>query len=415
MEDKQLFDLINREEQRQQKQLGLIPSENYVSPAVRKAVGSVLMNKYSEGQPDKRYYQGNLYIDQIEKLVKERALKLYKLDPEEWAVNVQAVTGSVANLAVLSALLEPEQKIMAMSLFDGGHLSHGWQMSPEKKVSFTSKVFQPVYYHVDQETGRFDYDQIEARVLKERPQIVISGGTAYPRQINHQRMGQIAKKVGAYYLADVAHEAGLIAGGVNDSPFEYANVVTMTSRKTLRGPIGALIFSRQDLAEKIDKAVFPGLQGGPQNHSIAGIGVALEEASQPEFKQYAQQVVDNAKVLAQELMGKGYNLASGGTDKHLILIDLGNKKVDGTQAALALEKANIIVNKNTVPNGSGKPWKPAGIRLGTPAVTTRSMGTKEMKQIAQWIDEVITNWEDESVLAKVAQEVEKLTKDFPVE
>lgn len=410
----QIFNLIQKEEERQKNQLQMIPSENYVSKDVLKAVGSVLMNKYSEGQVDKRYYQGNRYIDEIEKEVKARALKLFGLDPENWSVNVQAVTGSVANLAVLSALAEVGDKIMSMSLYHGGHLSHGWQMPDGRKVSFSSRVFSPVYYYVDEKTGMFDYDEVEKLASKEKPKILISGGTAYPREIDHKQMGEIAKKVGAKYLADIAHEAGLVAAGVNTSPFEHADAVTITTRKTLRGPVGAMIFSRTDFSAKIDRAVFPGLQGGPQNHSIAGIGVALNEAMTPEFKKYAAQIIKNAKMLAEEFSKKGYKLCSGGTDKHLILIDLRNKKLDGTKSAIALEKANIIVNKNTVPGETGKPWNPSGLRLGTPAITTRGIKEKDMKKIAGWVDEVLSNQEDEETIKKVGSEVEKFTSQFPV-
>jgi glycine hydroxymethyltransferase len=412
--DPQLADLIKREQERQRYQLQMIPSENYVSKAVLEAVGSVLMNKYSEGQAYKRYYQGNFVIDEIESLVKARALEAFGLDPEEWGVNVQPACGSAANLAVYSALIEPGDKLMGMFLYDGGHLSHGWQLPEGKKVSFTAKIYTPSYYYVDPKARVFDYDEVEKRALEEKPRIIISGGTAYPREIDHERMRRIADKVGAYYMADIAHEAGLVLAGVNRSPFPHAHVVTTTTRKTLRGPIGAMIYSRREYSAKIDQAVFPGLQGGPLNHSIAGIGVALHEAMQPEFKEYAAQIIANAQKLAEELIKYGYDVTSGGTDKHLILVDLRSKGLLGKESALALEKANIIVNKNTVPGETAKPWNPSGIRLGTPALTSRGMKEGEMLKIARWIDRVLSHQDEEEVVAKVAVEVKKFAQSFPV-
>ncbi len=445
--DQELAQMIKNEQQRQKEQLQLIPSENYTSKAVQEAVGSVLMNKYSEGQPGKRYYQGNQHIDDIELLAKERALRLYNLDPAEWDVNVQAVTGSVANLAVLSALLDPGDKILSMFLYDGGHLSHGWQLPDGKKVAFSSKVFDVSYYRVDPQSERFDYNEIQKQSQDVRPKLVISGGTAYPPEIDHERMAHIAHEVGALYLADIAHEAGLVAAGVNASPFAHADVVTMTTRKTLRGPIGAMIFSRrEDTAEQysgdaalqhgrpgfnesINRAVFPGLQGGPMNHSIAGIAACLQEALQPEFHDYAQQVVTNAKYLANALVGYGFHIVSGGTEKHLVLIDLQNKETRGRNFALALEKANIIANANTHPNEQGSPFYPSGLRLGTPAVTSRGMKEPEMEQIAVWINQVMEiikgtplklgEFMDElekrkPALRVIAEDVKTLTSHFPV-
>ena len=389
--DPELFDLLQKEEARQDKDSAVIPSENFVSESVREAVGSVLMNKYSEGYPHKRYYQGNQHIDQIESLAQTRALSLFKLDPSAWHVNVQAVTGSIANLAVLTGLLELGDPILSMSLYDGGHLSHGWRLPEGKPISLTSRLFDSHFYHVDPKTHLFDYDEIAKLALKLKPKLIISGGTAYPREINHQKLREVADSVGAYYLADIAHEAGLVAAGVNSSPFPHAHVVTMTTRKTLRGPIGALIFSQAELAKKIDFAVFPGLQGGPQNHSIAGIGVALHEASKPEFKEYSKQVIDNAVALAAELDKLGFDLVSGGTDKHLVLIDLRNKGISGKDAALQLEKVGIIANKNTVPGETSKPWNPSGLRLGTPAMTTKGWKEADFKKLAQKISAVLTS------------------------
>lgn len=389
--DPEIYNLIKQEESRQQTDLEMIPSENFVSDAVKEAVGSVLMNKYSEGQPFKRYYQGNQFIDQIEALVETRALQAFGLTETDWHVNVQPVTGSIANFAVYAALLQPGDKMLGMSLYDGGHLTHGWKL-PEsgKPISFTARIYDTYFYNVDPVTKVFNYDQIEKIAKEVKPKILISGGTAYPREIDHQRMRQIADSVGAIYMADVAHEAGLIVGGANSSPFPHAHVVTMTTRKTLRGPIGAMIFASKKLlgdevAEKIDFAVFPSLQGGPQNHSIAGIGVALHEAMQPTFKDYTKQVVKNAQVLAEELMKAGFDVVSGGTDKHLVLVDLRSRGWTGKDAALALEKVGIIANKNTVPGETGKPWNPSGLRLGTPALTTRGYKEDDVRKVAQKI------------------------------
>jgi len=437
--DADLANIIKHEQQRQKEQLQLIPSENYVSKAVLEAVGSVLMNKYSEGQPGKRYYQGNQYIDQVESLAKSRALAAFSLDPQVWDVNVQAATGSGANLAVLSALLEPGDKILSMYLYDGGHLSHGWQLPDGKKVSFSSRIFDVSYYRVEAGSERFDYDDIQRQAEEVRPKLIISGGTAYPPEIDYERMAAIAHKVGAYYLADIAHEAGLVAAGVNSAPFEYADVVTMTTRKTLRGPIGALILSRREDAaeqqgrdgfnETINRAVFPGLQGGPMNHSIAGIAVCLKEAMTDEFKQYARQVVINAKYLATILKDFDFHIVSGSTEKHLVLIDLTNKGTKGKNLALALEKANIIANANTHPNEKGSPFSPSGLRIGTPAVTSRGMKESEMEMIGNWINQVMemikgtpekfSEFEKAlepllPQLEKIGEDVKSLTAKFPV-
>jgi glycine hydroxymethyltransferase len=405
-----ILELIKKEEQRQKEQLQMIPSENYASKNVLRAVGSVVINKYSEGQVGKRYYQGNENIDLIESRVKELALKAFGLDENVWGVNVQPSSGSVANLAVYTSLLQPNDKIMGMYLYDGGHLSHGWKLPDGKKISFTSIMFDSVNYQVDPETGVFDYEKVKEKVLAEKPQILISGGTAYPRQLDHKALKQMATELGAYYMADIAHEAGLVLAGVNNSPFEYADVVTMTTRKTLRGPIGAMIFAKKELMEKIDYGVFPRLQGGPPNHQIAGVGVALEEALTPEFTEYAKQVILNAQSLATEFIKMGYKVTSGGTDKHLLLLDLRNKNMHGHSSAIALEKANIIMNKNTVPGETSKPYYPSGLRMGTPSLTSRGMKEAEMVKIASWIDKALQNQKDDTVLEQIAKEV----KDFAV-
>src|SRR3989344_1028401 len=434
MKDLQIGSIIQNETKRQKLQLQMIPSENYASKEVREAVGSIFTNKYAEGQPKKRYYQGMKYVDELELLVEERALKAFNLDPEKWHVNVQPYSGSPANAAVFMALLEPGDKIMAMYLTDGGHISHGWSFK-EMPLAFASKFFMIDFYHVDKKTHVFDYDEIAKQAKKIKPKILVAGGTAYPREIDHKKMGKIAKSVGAYYLADVSHEAGLIAAGVNNSPFEGADVVMMTTHKTLRGPRGAMIFAKRELIEQIDKAVFPGLHGGPHNHTIAGIGVALGEAMQPAFKTYAKQIIKNAQALAEELKKRGYDIITGGTDKHLILIDLRNKGLSGKVPALALEMANIICNFNTVPYDTAPPLYPSGLRLGTPAITTRGMKEKEMKKIAVWIDQVITETlefklpsdrkerslfvknamkklEKNKIIKQVAREVKQLTSKF---
>lgn len=383
-----IFELIKKEEKRQKETLMMIPSENYTYPEVFKAVGSVLMHKYAEGQAGSRYYQGNEYIDEIEKLCKERALSLFKLDPNKWGATVQALSGTSANLAIMNALLETGDKILSMYLYDGGHLSHGWSYQG-RKITLSSKIWNINFYYVDPKTGLFDYEKIEATAKKIKPKLIISGGTAYAPEIDHKRLGEIAKKIKAYYLADVSHEAGLIAGGVNKSPFDYADVVMMTTHKTLRGPRGAIIFTRSHLVKQVDASVFPGLQGGPHMHTIAGIAVALEKAKSTAYKKYSAKVVKNAKSLASELKKLGFMVVSGGTEKHLVLLDLQNKKINGWFVGWALEAAGIITNRSTVPGDPASPYYPSGLRLGTPAITVRGMGEPEMKKIAKWIDEVV--------------------------
>lgn len=383
--DSQVYGLIKKEEKRIQDTLEMIPSNNFQSKAVLEALGSIYNYKYSEGYPKKRYYQGQEFADDVEILAQERAKKLFGVP----YVNVQPYSGSPANSAIYFALLQPKDKIMGLSLAFGGHLTHG---SP---VSFSGKYFTIVPYKLDKQ-GIIDYSEVERLAIAEKPKIIVCGATAYPRIIDFKRFGEIADKVGAYLLADISHITGLVVAGAHPSPVPYAHLVMTTTHKTLRGPRGAMIMVTEkglqkdaELDDKINKAVFPGLQGGPHDNQTAAIAVALKEASLSSFKKYGQQIVKNAKILAEELIKYKFNLISGGTDNHLLLIDLTNKKVNGAVAALALEAAGIIVNKNAVPNDSMPPFYPSGIRLGTPALTTRGMKEKEMRKIATWMNEVI--------------------------
>ena len=401
--DPEIYDLIRREERYQRNSVRLIPSENYVSQAVLDASGSVLQNKYSEGYPGRRYYEGQRYIDKIESLVCDRAKALFGAEH----ANVQPYSGSPANLAVYCALLQPGETIMGMALPHGGHLTHGWD------VSVTGKFWRAVRYGVTRETGRIDMDAVRAMARAERPQIIVAGATAYPRLFDFAAFGEIAREVGAYFLADISHIAGLIVAGAHGSPLPHADVVMTTTHKTLRGPRGAMLLCRETLAEAIDKAVFPGLQGGPHNQTTAAIGVALKEAATPEFRAYGQQIVANARAMAEELLARGFDLVSGGTDNHLLLIDLTNKGVIGKKAAKALDRAGIVGNYNTVPFDPRKPFSPSGLRLGTPSVTSRGMREPEMRRIAAWIDEVLRNVEDEEAGKRIAGEVREFCRAFP--
>ncbi len=403
--DPEIARLVELEEKRQREKIRLIPSENYTSAAVLDACGTVLQNKYSEGYPGKRYYEGQQFIDQIEALAIARAKSLFGVDH----ANVQPYSGSPANLAVYLAFCQPGDTIMGMGLPAGGHLTHGWN------VSITGKFFRSVAYGVKKETGRVDLDEVRELAKKERPKLLWCGGTAIPRTIDFAAFADIAKEVGAILVADIAHIAGLVAGGAHPSPAAHADVVATTTHKTLRGPRGGMLMCKAPHAGAIDKAVFPGLQGGPHNQTTAGIAVALKEASTDAFKKYAHAIVENAKALAAELMARGYDLVSGGTDNHLILVDLTNKEVPGKKAAQALDKAGLVLNYNTVPFDPRKPFDPSGIRLGTPAVTSRGMGPSEMKQIAAWLDRGVqaARAGDEGALEKIAGEVRELTGRFP--
>lgn len=432
--DPQIYSLIKLEEKRQKEVLEMIPSENYASTAVLEALGTVLNNKYSEGYPRKRYYQGNAVADSVEILAQERAKKLFGVP----FVNVQAHSGSPANLAVYVALLEPlKGKIMGLSLAFGGHLTHG------QKQSATGKFFKSVLYELGKD-GKLDYDAIEKQAIVEKPDIIVCGFTAYPRVIDFEKFSKIADKVGAYLLADISHIAGLVVAGAHPSPVPFAHIVTTTTHKTLRGPRGALIMVTEkglakdpELSKKIDTAIIPGIQGGPHDNQTAAIAVALNEAENKSFKLYAKQIVKNAKALADELIKLGYTLSSGGTDNHLLLIDLRNKKVNGAIAALGLEVAGIVVNKNGIPFDTNPPFYPGGIRLGTPAITTRGMKEKDMIKVAAWINRAIEEVKNERLpenkeergafmkdsrkkirankeLLKIAQEVKSFTIKFPL-
>ena len=441
--DPEVFSIVRAEEERQQSVLSLIPSENFFSSAVREAVGSVFMHKYSEGNVGQRYYEGNQHIDELERLAIARARRVFRL-PDDWGVNVQALSGSNANLAVYLAVLEMGDTMMGMYLPDGGHLSHGWSYEPRqevnpnqlvylggsRKVHITARMFRTVQYKTSPATQLFDYGEIEKIAREYKPKLIITGGTAYPRLIDHKKIKEIAGMVGALYMADIAHEAGLVAAGGVPSPVEVAGIVTMTTHKTLRAGRGAIILADRYLIKKINRAVLPGLQGGPHNHNIAGICVGLGEAGRPEFRQYARQVVDNAKWLAGELTARGFKLVSGGTDKHLILIDLTKERsLLGKKFARALSYAGIVTNFNTMPQETRSPADPSALRLGTPWVTTRGMAEAEMKQIAAWMAEVMAvcaPWSEmpfekfeekvkgSSDIQCVAVEVRKLCERFPL-
>jgi glycine hydroxymethyltransferase len=400
--DPETFDFCRAEERRQAETIRLIPSENYVSKAVLEASSSVFTNKYSEGYPGKRYYEGQQVVDPLEQMTIERAKALFGAEH----ANVQPYSGSPANLAVYLAFLKPGDKVMGLALPMGGHLTHGWN------VSITGKYFVSVGYGVRKDTGRIDYDEVRDLARKEKPQLLWAGGTAYPRLWDFAAMASIAKEVGARFVADIAHIAGLVVGGAHPSPVGVADVVTTTTHKTLRGPRGGMILCKTEYAQAIDRAVFPGLQGGPHVHNTAALAVALKEAAQPSFKDYARQVVTNAAAMADELLGRGFQVVSGGTDNHLILVDLSNKNVSGKVAAKILDKSGIELNYNSVPFDTRKPFDPSGIRLGSPSITSRGMKEAEARQVAHWIDRVVSQ-PTEDVAAEVMAEVRELTKKFP--
>jgi len=396
-----IYKLLKAEEKRQLETINLIPSENYPSRAVREALATVLTSKYSEGYPGKRYYPGNKFYDQIELLAQKSAQEIFQA--KNYHVNVQPYSGTPANLAVYLALLNFGDTIMGMNLSHGGHLSHG------HSVNFSGRAYKVVQYGVDLKTGKINYEEVRKLALEHRPKIIISGATAYPRKIDFKKFHEIAKEVGAISMADISHIAGLIVAGIHPSPFPFTDIVTTTTHKTLRGPRGAIIFCKDEFAKDIDRAVFPGIQGGPHNNVTFAKLVCFEEAKKPAFKKYQKQVIKNAKILAGELKKYNFNLVSGGTDNHLILIDLQNKNISGKEAEEKLEQAGIIANRNTIPGDPRKPFDPSGIRLGTPAITTRGMKEKETKKIAKWIDGIIDKKENTK---KIKKEVRALARKY---
>ena len=401
--DPEIAQMILRESERQQTGLEMIASENYVSQSVLEAQGSILTNKYAEGYPGKRYYGGCEFVDEIETLAIERAKELFGVEH----ANVQPHSGSQANMAVFLAEAELGSTIMGMDLSHGGHLTHG---SP---VNFSGLLYKAVHYGLDPETGRLNYDRIRELARQHRPKILIAGYSAYPRVLDFQAFREIADEVGATLVVDMAHFAGLVAGLAHPSPVPYADYITSTTHKTLRGPRGGLILCSADRAKKVNSKIFPGIQGGPLEHVIAAKAVAFAEALKPEFKAYAAQVVLNSKALAQGLLAQGFDLVTGGTDNHLLLVDLSNTEVSGKEAEEALDRAGITVNKNTVPNEKRSPFVTSGIRIGSPALTTRGMRETEMQQVATWIAQVLRSPQDEALLEKIRQEVRELCKKFP--
>lgn len=402
--DPEIFEAIRREAMRQNDSLELIASENFVSRAVMEAVGSVMTNKYAEGYPGRRYYGGCEWVDVAEQLAIDRAKELFGA---EYA-NVQPHSGAQANMAAFFAFLDPGDKFLGMNLTHGGHLTHG---SP---VNFSGKVYQAVAYGVREEDGRIDYDEVRELAKRERPKMIIAGASAYPRIIDFAAFAEIAREVDAILMVDMAHIAGLVAGGVHPNPVPHADVVTSTAHKTLRGPRSGFILTREEHGRNIDKQVFPGLQGGPLMHVIAGKAVAFKEALAPSFKNYAKQVVENAQALASALLARGFDLVSGGTDNHLLLVDLRNKDLTGKDAEAALGRAEITVNKNTVPGETRSPFVTSGIRIGTAALTTRGMRAAELEQVGHWIADVLEAPNDENVARRVANQVAELCSQFPI-
>ncbi|HIJ99654.1 TPA: serine hydroxymethyltransferase [archaeon] len=402
--DPEMYNLIVKETSRQNSGLELIPSENFVSKAVLEAMGSILTNKYAEGYPGKRYYGGNQYIDLIEQIAIDRAKSLFGA---EYA-NVQPNSGSPANMAVYFALMEPGDKLMGLELSQGGHLTHG---SP---VNFSGKLYSASSYSVDKETEMIDMDVVRKYAEKEKPKILLSSTTAYPRELDFKEFSEIAKDIGAISMADIAHIAGLVIGKVHQDPFPFTDIVTTTTHKTLRGPRSGLILCKEEYGKAIDKAVFPGMQGGPHEHIIAAKAVCFKEAATPEFSEYAKQIVKNAKKLSESLIEHGFRLVTGGTDNHLILIDLTNKGITGKEAQNSLDEAGITTNRNTIPFEPRSPFDPSGLRLGTPAITSRGMKESEMEQVAGWINRVIENHGDSSLKEKIREEIREFCKEFPL-
>jgi glycine hydroxymethyltransferase len=402
--DPEVAAAIDHETLRQHEGLEMIASENFVSEAVLEAAGSVFTNKYAEGYPGRRYYGGCEFTDVVENLARDRVCKIFGCEH----ANVQPHSGSQANAAAYAAVIKPGDTIMGLDLAHGGHLTHG------HKLSFSGKLYQTSFYHVRRDTETIDYDEMEAVALEKKPKVIMGGASAYPRLWDFARMRAIADKVGATFIFDMAHIAGLVAGGVHPSPVPYTHITTTTTHKTLRGPRGGLILCKQELAAAVDKAVFPGQQGGPLVHIVAAKAVSFGEALRPEFRTYAAQIVANAKALAEGLQAAGYRLVSGGTDNHLILVDVFQKGILGSEAELALGKAGITVNKNAIPWDTNPPLKPSGIRIGTPALTTRGMKETEMKQVAVWIAKALEQRNDDAALTRIRGEVAELANKFPL-
>lgn len=398
-QDEEIYEQIKKEEERQKHNIELIASENFVSEAVLEAVGSILTNKYAEGYPNARYYGGCEYIDQIEELARNRAKELFGAEH----ANVQPHSGSQANMAVYMTVLQPGDTVLGMDLSNGGHLTHG------SKVNFSGKLYNFIAYGV-KEDGYIDYEDVERKAMEYKPKLILAGASAYPRKIDFKKFREIADKIGAYFMVDMAHIAGLVCAGEHESPVPYADFVTSTTHKTLRGPRSGLILCKEQYAKALDKTIFPGIQGGPLEHVIAGKAVCFKEAMQPEFKQYAHQVVLNARKLAEELVKRDFNLVSGGTDNHLMLIDLRSKGLTGKEATLLLDEVNITVNKNAVPNDPEKPMVTSGIRIGTPAVTTRGLKEEDMVKLAEAIDLILQKTEKGK--AKAKEIVEQLTAKY---
>ncbi|MFA6417161.1 MAG: serine hydroxymethyltransferase [Patescibacteria group bacterium] len=403
-QDPAVFEIVEREEKRQNEEIELIASENYVTPAVLEAMATVLTNKYSEGYPGHRYYGGNYIIDDIENLAIERVKKLF--DAEH--VNVQPLSGSPANAAVYMAFLNPGDKVLGLKLDHGGHLSHG------HSVNFSGRLYNFVQYGVNSETGIIDMDEVREIALREKPKMIVAGFSAYSREIDWQKFKDIADEIGAYTFADIAHIAGLIAGKQLKNPVPIFDVVSTTTHKTLRGPRGAIIMCQEKYAKQIDKAVFPGMQGGPHDHITAAKAVAFGEALKPEFIEYAAQIIKNAKTMAAEFLNLGYRIVSGGTDNHLMVVDLSSKGLAGKEAEIAWEKIGISVSRSTIPNDPNPPMNPSGVRLGTPAITTRGMKEAEMKLIVSLMDKALINKDDDNKLAEFKEEIKKLCAQFPI-
>ncbi len=419
--DPKLYDILKKEAHREETTLELIASENFTSKAVMDMTGGVMTNKYAEGYPGKRYYGGCEFVDEAENLARDRLMQLFDA---EYA-NVQPHSGSQANMAVFMTFLNPDDTIMGLDLAHGGHLTHG------NKVNFSGQLYNSISYHISKENGRVDFNELYKSAKKHKPKLIICGGSAYPRYVEFELFKEIADSVGAYLMADIAHPSGLIAAGEHPSPMPYCHIVTSTTHKTLRGPRGGVIMMGKDfknpwgkiapksgrtkmVSELIDSTVMPGIQGGPLMHVIAAKAVAFGEALQPKFKEYAKQIVNNAKSMANEFLQLGYDLVSGGTDTHVLLIDLANKKITGKHAEEILGKAGITLNKNMVPFDTKSPFVTSGIRVGTPAITTRGMGKKEMKKIVQWMDNAIRNPEDDKMLSQIKSEVNQLCSEFPI-